>query len=460
MPGADLSIDLQSVGDRGVRAPRHLGAVFAHQQQQLRPWMIAPVRPGETLLGASIQGETWLNMVCNAPQAPMLWAEIGLWYIPLGVMGEWMKQLITNTGDDLEDNTGTTTLSHPMGLGLADNPNEPGLQNFNRPWAGELGDGADLGAVYLPLGSRGSYQVAGDWYGLNNTPHVNVDSRYDNSPEVDLYVMSASRVRADLQGFADPDPSTSTSLATLMDTLSILARTEITYAEYLAAHGVDPKRAGSISAPVMIEHGFIGSQEDPHFPVIASLSGGVTDNNDKQLYEATVGSGIAGTTATNDADFGFVYGMRPMAAFYRKWNTFRTKAMPIPEPGIILGTVVGYQEPFGAGEGGAQLDATRLINGALWGDRSFGGIDETDFMTVLDTFDRGGAQVNQAIYNMLNLYVNGDVFGYGELTTGNPFAFRDISGRGIDQGVASFDPDFTTKLSGQLYILSDLVGGG
>ena len=460
MPGADLSIQLQSLGDRGIRSPRHLGAVHAHGQQILHPWMIAPVRPGETFVGASLQGTSWHNMIMNAIQAPMMWCEVGLWYIPLGAMGEWMQQLITNTGDDLEDATGTTTISGSMGLGEADTANEPGLQNINRPWAGEPATPTDLGLMYLPVGSRGTYKVASDWYGLNNSQHVNVDSRYDNPPQVDEYVMSAARVRADLQGFADPNPSTATSSATILEKISLLTRTEVTYAEYLAAHGVDPRRGTSISTPLMIEHGYLAPQPDPHF-VTGFAESGVNNANDQALYEATVGGGQAGTASTSLVNAGFVYGNRPMASHFKHWNTFRTKAMPIPEPGIILGTVVFYVEPFGASNAGAaSFDATRLINGSLWGDRSFGGIDEDDFLAVLDLAGRDGASIDQAIWNMLHLYVNGDVFGYGELTTGNPFAFRDVTGRGYDAAQNQFDVDCTTKLSAQLHILSDLVGGG
>lgn len=457
MPGADLSIAVSDLGNNGIRSPRHLGAVFSHGEQLLHPWMIAPVRPGERFLGASIQGTTWLNSVINAVQAPMMWAEIGLWYIPLGSMGEWMTQMITNTGDDLEDNTGSTTTSRPMGLGLADSANEPGLQHINRPWAGEVGNGSDLGAVYLPVGSRGSYKVASDWYGLNNTPHANVDSRYDSPPQVDEYVMSAARARTDVQGFADPDPSSTVSMATLMQDMSLLTRTEITYAEYLAAHGVDPRRAASMSMPLMIEHGYIGAQPDPHF-VHGFASSGVNDANDSNSYASTVGGGQAGTASTSLVNAGFVYGQRPMASHYKQWDTYRTKAMPIPEPGIILGTVAYWAEEFGVQNAGASsFDATRLINGSLWGDRSFGGIDEQDFIAVLNLYDRGGANVDQAIYNMLNLYINGDIFGYGELTSDNPFAYRDPTGRGY---VGAFDRDCTTKLSAQLHILTDMVGSG
>lgn len=456
MPGADLSVSMGSVGDRGLRSPRHLGMLFAHQDNSLRPWMCAPVRPGETFVGASLQGQTWLNSVINAPQAPMMWAEVGLWYIPLTAYGDWMVRLLTATGDDIEDSVGGTFGSQGS-IGFADQADEQGLQIFNRPWAGEVGDAAasDLGAAYVPLVSRGTYKVAEDWYGLNNYRAVGSVSRYDNPPTVDQYVRGAASKRVDLQGAKDPNPSTTVSLASLMADLSLLTKTEVSYAEYLAAHGVNPRHSDGISMPLMTSHGALTGQSNPEFA--HGVFGEVNDASDSGAYEQTAAGGRAGTTVTSDVNAGFIYGHRPMAAFNKTWNTFRTKAIRFDAPGVILGTVCYWAEPAGQSDGGAYMDAVRLVQGGMWGDRSFGGIEETDFMHVNDYFNRSGTQEDQSLWNMLNLYINGDVFGHGEVATGNPFAFRGPTGRGLT-GV--MDTDVTTKLSCQLHILSDLVGGG
>lgn len=454
MPGADLAMKLQDVGDRGLRSPRHLGGVFAHQDTFLHPWMCAPVRPGETFVGASLMGETWLNSVINAVQAPMMWAEVGMWYIPLTAYGDWMVRLLTATGDDIEDSTGGT-FSSQGSIGFADNSDEQGLQTFHRPWAGESADlaGTNLGGAYVPLVSRGTYKVAEDWYGLNNYTAVGNVSRYDNPPRVDQYVNSASSKRVDLQGHTDPDPSGTLSLATLMDQLSLLTKTEVSYAEYLAAHGVNPRHSDGISMPLLTAHAALTPQSDPVFA--HGVLGEVENASDSGAYEATMGGGQAGTTVTSDLNAGFIYGHRPMAAYKNVWSTFRTKAITFDAPGVILGTVVFYSEPLGQSDGGSYMDAVRMVQGGHWGDRSFGGIEETDFMMVNDYFNRSGGQEDQSLWNMLNLYVNGDTFSHGEIGAGNPFAFRGPTGRGIT-GV--LDTDATSKFSAQLHILSDIIG--
>lgn len=455
--GADVSMKASELGDRGLRSPRHIGMIYAQEFARLQPWMCAPVRPGETFVGASIQGETWLNSVINAVQAPMMWAEVGLWYIPLPALGDWMTRMLTNTGDDVEDqSTGTT--SSGSSIDYADSPNEPGLQIGNRPWAGETGDAAvgDLGAAYMPYVSRGTFKVAEDWYGVNNERGVATDTRYDAPPIVDNGVSSASRKRADLQGFGDDNPSTSQSFATMLEDLSLLTKGEFTYAEYLAAHGVNPRHSSSISQPMLIENGAITAR-DPKFAV-GLMESNVLDNQDNDDYAGQVGAGLFGLNATQDVNAGFVYGQKPMASYMKRWNTYRTKAFHFDAPGVLLGTVVPYVELAGQTDGGSYFDAVRMTSGGHWGDRSFGGVEETDFLAVRDYFPRDGIQDDQSIWNFLNTYINGDNFGYGEIAAGNPFAFRDVTGRGYT--TTGQTRDVTTKLSCQLHILSDLVGGG
>lgn len=453
--GADVSMKASDLGDRGLRSPRHLGMIYGQPFGRLHPFMVAPVRPGETLVGASLQGDTWLNSVINAVQAPMMWAEVGLWYIPLPAMGDWMTRMITATGDDVEDAT-SGTFSTPGSIAFADNPNEPGLQRGNRPWAGETGHGAgtDLGAAYMPYASRGTYKVGEDWYGVNNYAGVHSDSRYNNAPDVDNGVSSASRKRADLQGFADPNPSTSSSFASMLEELSLLTKGEFTYAEYLAAHGVNPRHSGSISQPLMIQNGYLQAK-NPEF-VAGFASSGVNNANDQDAIEETVGGGQAGTTSTSLTNAGFVYGLRPMSSFCTVYNTFRQSSMFFDAPGIILGTVAPFIEKAGQTDGGSYFDAVRMINGGHWGDRSFGGVEETDFLHVADYYPRDGVQDDQSIWNFLNTYINGDNFSYSPIAAGNPFAFRDPTGRGMveDDDVTGV----TSHLSAQLHILSDLVG--
>lgn len=460
MPGADLQMSVASVGDRGLRSPRHVGQIYSQQQRFLHPWMVAPVRPGETFVGASLQGVTWLNSIVNAVQAPLMWGEIGLWYIPLPALGDWFQRLISSTGQDAETTT-NAVLTTNIPIGFAGDPNEPGAQNFNRPWAGEIAVTGNVGTGYIPYASRGTYKIGEDWYEISQPSDVSEDSRYDNPPFVGPYIRSMGRMKADLQGFADPDPSFNQSMAILLSQLHLLTSQERSYAEILAAHGVPPSRAGAMSVPLMLEHGAITPQSDPHFVYAGSNNTVlVSENNDDAVspsYEQTMGGGRYGTTVQDDSDAGFIYSQRPMASFWKTWNSFRTKPMRIPDFGIIIGTAVQYQEFAGQGDEGHMFDAIGLVNGGMWGDRSAGGVEETDFMHVRSLADRGGGNPEQAILNALNLYLHGDVFNFGEIATGNPFAFRDPTGRGF---LGNNVTDYTTKLSCQLHILSDLVGGG
>lgn len=454
--GAKPNMKLQSVGNRGLRSPRHIGMIAGHRAHFLHPWMAAPVRPGETFVGASIQGESWLNSVIQAPMAPMMYAEIGLFYIPLIALGDWYARLITATGDDIEDAT-SGTFSGPGSVSFADTANEPGLQIGPVDWAGEPGDtlASDTGAAKIPVSSHGTYKIAEDWYGVNNYVGVGDENRYSNPPLVDGYISSASRKRIDLQGFADADPSGSQSVATMLDTLSLLTKMEMSYAEYLAAHGVDPRKSDAMSMPLMLNHGALTST-NPEFAHGVGIN--VNDAQDNGSgYDSSSGGGRVGSVPTSETNQGFLYGVKPMSSYMKRWDTYRRKPVRFNHPGILLGTCVFYVEVAHQTDGGAYLDATRLINGGLWGDRSLGGVEETDFMAVLDYFPRDGTQDDQSAWNFLNLYVNGDNFAYGQdpETDDQPFDFRDPTGRSIGD---TPHISCTTKLSAQLHILSDLIG--
>ena len=51
MPGADLSIDVAPRERMGVRRPRHTYHGQNVLSQNLKPWLAAPLRPGEILEG-------------------------------------------------------------------------------------------------------------------------------------------------------------------------------------------------------------------------------------------------------------------------------------------------------------------------------------------------------------------------------------------------------------------------
>ena len=120
MPGADLSIDVAPRERMGVRRPRHTYHGQNVLSQNLKPWLAAPLRPGEILEGFSIEGDTILKSMVDVSAAPLAWAEIGLWVVPLSTLHPFFLDIILASGEDIAEQTADSALG--TGARLANNP--------------------------------------------------------------------------------------------------------------------------------------------------------------------------------------------------------------------------------------------------------------------------------------------------------------------------------------------------
>lgn len=471
MPGAntDLSISRPD-DDRGVRSPRHTQFMYRHLRNRLNPWMLAPVRPGETLLGVSLQGETNTNGILQVPVAPMIYAEVGLWYIPLSTYPQWFLDVITASAEDSaersgQDVSGTGVLVTTDAVGDQGHKSQ-GLQHKPRQWAGELGDaaGTDDSSVYLPYTSHGTYKVARDWYDMDIAGSFwNNDDLFDNPPIIEDYIRSVQRSAFDL-GLAgvDVDPTAASWFSELVERMYLLTQPEMTYAEYLAAHGVNPRRAGGLCMPVMLDHAMLNPVGSP--TILHTGASGTANRDDVDLSDTWK---LTAFTA-GGGSHSIAVDQKPVAMFGNRWNSYRKRSLSFDEPGFLLGTVT-YWEHNARGDMFAHLAGNRMTHPGHWGNRAFGGIEEQDFIATQSLYQQSGAAptVGQeagqtsGIYgmNMLNLYLHGDETALGEVNGLNigpqAFGFRGPGGDFQEEAYL----DLSSKLSCQLHIATDMVGG-
>lgn len=477
MPGADLDLPIDRPDDRGLRSPLHINCSPTIGYNSLQPIMAAPLRPGETLASIDFEMASWVRSVVNLSQRPYLAGQVGFWLCPLSTLHQWFVDLYTSTAQDKMERA-VDTQSIGTGARVADDPTTGhgvytlGLQRTTRRWAGELGGNSGgtglAGTEFAPYVSWATYKAAVDWYDLsmpNSFLFENVNL-HDNPPGIGPYIRGALQKGFDAGTDAvDADPSTSTSFASLLETLFLLSQPEMTYAEKLAANGGNPFRAGGISQPVGLVDFTFSPQGNPQIVSHQTENsvitvGGSTDIGDTVQSHQVVTSGPVNLSWVHDRA---AYGM--LGATARR--TMR-RNLKIDEPSILLGTVCYWGVTGQADRYGTHFDVTRMTHPGHWGDRSFGGIDEEDFLAVQDIYDAAGVapQAGGApdqsgdnhVFNLLNLYLHGEETAIGPELTGNgEFALlREIGGSSTDGINASINGHFATRLN----VLSDLVAGG
>lgn len=167
----------------------------------------------------------------------------------------------------------------------------------------------------------------------------------------------------------------------------------------------------------------------------------------------------------------FLYQRGAVGHLQCQWNENRRRNMFITEPGIILGTVCWYSVLGSNSEYAHMFDVTRMTGPGQWGRPSVGGVDEEDFIKRDLLYDRGGQtlqvgddvgqasgnQTGDAVLNMLNLYLNGDMASVGAASAfpENEFRFYDPAG---DIHIGD-NQEVNTRSSTQVHVLSDLVAG-
>jgi hypothetical protein len=444
--------------NRGIRRPRHLGGMYGLGQRRLQPWLAHPLRPGETLLDVSVQGESWFNSIVQLPMAPMLYSECALWLVPMSALPDWFSDIFTEDVSDISRKGGGEYL---RGAAIArDDETDEGLQNIGmdervRAWAGELGTGDDASA-YVPYTSRSTIRVARDWYGLATSIDYDDAAFDDEAPFVSNYIegarLSSLGVPAE-SPILDPQPNTTTSWWEMIDAMFITNTIERTYADYLAANGIDPRRVEGMSRPVAMSHDFFQAQENPQLIHGYAIDNAVAGEG-TALFDQYSLTDMPRTPADNND--GVYYANQPIGALKNQFGFRRRRNILIEEPSILLGTYVYYTNDIQA-NAGRSMDISYLAHAGHWGDRSYGDVDEQDFMDVRQFGDRDGALVAGGPYmqNMLHLYLHGDTFLHHPDTFTNPLEFREPGG----SLWSSINRDVTFKASAQLSIASDLVGG-
>lgn len=460
------SIDIHVVRDidRGPRRPGHNGLVAQQPRQFLRPWCVAPVRPGETLRRVSVMGDTMLDSVVQWNNLPMTFAEIGLWYVPFSRMPDWMRQIIIGTGYrylNLADITGITAAVAQGATAAeiaAQGHTTPGLQAILRGWAGEVG-GPQAGpqaseSVYAPFASHGTYAIAEDWYDLVSNDYDNA-VLMSNEPVLSEYTRGATSTNFDV-GLAglDPDPSAVTSLADLIEQLFLLSSSELSWPEYLALAGVDPRQSDHMTHPIMIRHGFVGPMGDGH------LVHGAYNAFDNDLQSDSFTSTRQVEGDSDDAT-SMEWDARIIGQIGQRWNGSVSPGLRFDQPGFIVGTIAWWNELGSAGNYGHMFDATRLTHPGHWGIRQGGGVEEEDFLATQDLYDVTGGAIQDgadsgqtgtgsSVMNMMNLYLHGETAA--PLGT-DFFRFRGPYGREIPDGLNRM----SSRLRAEFDIMSDLV---
>ncbi len=454
MPGSNRSISVQRRPLTGMRKPRHPGSVYAHTLRSLRPFAVQPIRPGEVLDSVSLVGNIWYNSLVDLVAAPMTYAEVAVWYIPLHAYGAEFTALFTT---DAEDSVQRGTFGDIDGIaGDVNNPLAEGhimaggASQANRPWAGESGaGGASPGSTYVPWVSHGSYIVGDTYYGLDTTLDFRDSQLLANPPFVSEFVRGATLSSFSIGTGIDADPSVETSLTNMIENLFQLSTPDRTFPEILAGFGVDPRRSAGMPVPILTEQYLLNGE--PHTmhgqsPDVNSFSG------DGDFFHWT--GTQYGLNATSDPDGGHIYHRRPLGFLNTQVNINRKRGIRADTFGILMATVVPYGIFGDQGSYGHIFDTTRMTNLGHWGDPSFGGIEELDFITVQDLYNRAAdSNASQQAINLLNLLMHGDVFAeHGN--NSDQFGYRG-AGNTQNEGI---DNAFTTKISTQFNIRTDLFG--
>lgn len=441
----------------GVRRPRHAGLLAETKAQFLNPWMAAPVRPGEVIVGASLQGEAHFRRAVQLASAPLTYVEVGMWLVPLSTLGEGFLDLIVASPEDTLDIVGEERETGTIASGATGGTLADVLQLANRPWAGEIGSATtpvDTDTLYMPYVSRATWDVGSAWYDLEMGDSIDstrlTAALYDEPPRVGNFIRSSTGSGVNAAQALDSENTGLNSISELIENLSLLTKTDRTYAEYLAGFGIPPHKIASMPRPIMTEQRLLRAHR-PAFPSgVSSENATVTNNPD-----ATLDSKQINVSGTHD----LVMDSSGMGMLSTVINRHRRAPVMTYEPSILLGTCVWYALGSNESQYTHHFDMSLMTSGAHWGDVAFGGVDEVDFLKVgtLATRDGGAGQSGEdgqgsiLAMNMLNLYMFGDRFS----NDADEFAYRTIGG---PEHLAT-NQVVNWKLSAQLHILSDLVGG-
>ena len=284
-----------SASDRGLRNPRHTFGIQS-ANRLLMPFMMAPLRPGETLVGLRLEARSALNQMIKYFHSVPVEVEYCIWKVSVRQIGEFFVDMFTS---DLDDTRSTLSVDPSTGLRIAPTPiNTQGhqsrvpLQVRDRPWAGEVGqaDGEVTvapQAAYAPYVSHAIWHIARMCYDLRlNTLNEMLDGSstlygtsavaenpnlYQTPPPVGRLVRSATNSAMGWQAGPDQTP-TATSLSEWASRLSVVDNPNRTYQEYLKAFGVDPRRIEGMPEPVLMQRRTLKPHGSPQVAYVPALT--------------------------------------------------------------------------------------------------------------------------------------------------------------------------------------------
>jgi hypothetical protein len=439
-------VDLRA---RGIRTPMHSGLITA-QVQQLTPWMVAPLRPNETLVGVRLDGHAFLNLMMKLGIHLPLGYELSMWKVPLSALGEEFVRLAVN---DVED------VVH-LGLGQSyDNVELPGalasqghlggtaLGTKPRIWAGEIGEDATPSGFddprYARFCSAATWNVAQNYYDLElgetgSPADYNDPDLHDNPPTVADMIRGAtySGISAGDTSASSPDyvphsPSImALSVAQWAEALSLMTKMNLTYAEWLGQFGVPSSRVRTLPEPIVIRRGMLDPWGPPHSwytgaNYYSDPGANATDHQHFHVNSDFVndinGFYIQGNGpyTSDDPDGGMAWAGDRMGInkFGAKFRITRQRRLIADEPCVILGLFCWWPTMSFENQYVHHVDMSQMTKPAHWGVPT-GGLDEADFMTANVLFNRDADAVQAGsdeeagirAMNMLNLYVHGDSF--------------------------------------------------
>jgi hypothetical protein len=443
---------------RGLRTPMHTGLIQM-TKQRLFPFMAAPIRPMETLIGCRVDMDAYFNKMVKLGIHIPIGFEWSMWLVPLSALGEEFQDLavgdaedsirqaiatLRDSGQNVPTPGAESSQGHLSGTALGTTP---------RHWAGEIGDAAVGGqpaaadSYYARYVSEATYAVARTYYDLepeDTDPQTTGaggfrtnPSMMDNPPAVADMIRGAlySGVTAGgTEALPDQEPTNfASSVSSWAEVLSLMSAPNRTYGEYLESFGVDLSTVQSLPEPYILKRGWLkprGGVQSWNWGANWSSAIGNADDADAARFivnafehddiEGNWISNMVGTQAS-PPDLGVVFaGDRAgISKLGKSWRVKRKRRLIAKEPSVLIGLAAWWPMMSREYQFAHHLDLTHMIRPGHWGVPT-GGLDESDFLmaqgvsnvasdSTEEDEDQGELSGLRA-YNMLNLYLNGDSF--------------------------------------------------
>ncbi len=471
---------------RGLRSPQFHGMLGHRPQQQIYPWMGALLRPGETVVGASLMGESLMRRAVQRITAPMTYCEVGLWRVPIAALGPDFVQIISNSSDEAYEYfrrsagqvLGVPDSTDPVGSG---GHLSFGLGTDHRAWAGEVGyadaDAQGPSSPYARYISEGTYLIGSTWYDLDWFNMAALGSSadlMDSPPSVGPFIRGAGEMAlaSGLAGVGD----VGTRIGDIIEHISLISRPDKSWAETLLDMGTPLSRIGSIPEPLMIKQQLLrslgstqyanagnrrytGAGFDDYDPEIGSA--GSTDDTHSVVLAASNGTDADEWWHTSDAG-----GVQPLGTV---WDSFSRRDRRIYAPSVLIGTAVWWPVAYESEHQAHRIDATLATSAGHWGVTPE--LDEGDFIRVAELRNASGTDIvpdetgsTEATFtvNMLNHYLHGDTFNFPVINAPDGAAlapnYQEFAYRGhFGQLHGAANSSLNHKLSARLHVLSNIA---